>query len=71
MGTIYFAQYPLLSLILWGNKNHILSIVLMYEVSAERSLLRAGVQPHVQADGRVELRGVELQWHIPPSLRLS
>lgn len=33
MSTIYFVQYPLLSLIMWGNKNQTLSISLMREAS--------------------------------------
>lgn len=33
MSTIYFVQYPLLSLIIWGNENQTLSIFLMREAS--------------------------------------
>lgn len=31
---MYFAQYPLLSLIMWGNKTQTLSISLLHEVMA-------------------------------------
>lgn len=45
MGTIYFAQYPLLSLILWANKKIIRSAYSMHEAMAVQTLSApAGVE---------------------------